>query len=323
MSNIVTANLSFLNDKTGTRISYENNSFNFYASNNLIFNTNGSISTGNLNFSNNYGINSSNISGGNPSNTIYYDNIKKIQLSNGSLTSNLNIGSLEYKDRNLLFTNDSNYRGLIQNQQYIVLNNIRTSNSNFLDSNTADPIFGKKVTLSSNTVYIFEGSYLLQKNTASTNQHSIYLTFGSDGRNATANINYINWLYQATRNIIVNPTVNNYSETGFSNNESYYCNTHTMRSPMFYYDANNSVSNTSTILQWSNATINYVIAVSGVLSISNGGTFSPAMFIPNTTTDNIYGVNNPFLPLNVMPGSYFSLYPVGIANTSITIGNWV
>jgi hypothetical protein len=149
---------------------------------------------------------------------------------------------------------------------------------------TAQSIFGSGVTLSSNTIYAFETIFILQK-TVSATSHTISIGFG--GSATINNILYENYgggITQAALPVLLD-TLN--------------------------YSSVNTVSATNTIGTVSSANRIQTMRMTGTVSIGTGGTF-----IPQYTISAAVG------PYSTTAGSYFYIYPLGVAGGNISVGAW-
>lgn len=151
--------------------------------------------------------------------------------------------------------------------------------------NTAQSVLGVGVTLAGNTVYEFEGVYVLQK-TAGTNSHTLGLGYAG-----TATINNI------TSQIL------NSAATTASTTATNLSIGHTFSSIATNVDLSVNVTN---------ASATRFLRVKGTVSINAGGTF-----IPQYTLSSAPGG-----AYTTLAGSYFRIAPLGAAGSNISIGTW-
>jgi hypothetical protein len=152
----------------------------------------------------------------------------------------------------------------------------------FATDTATHSIYNVGVTLSSSTIYKFEALFVLVK--AGTNVTAI----SSMGFGGTATVNNI--LYQ-THSVFDSggiPQVDSTSDLATIN---------TTAQTAFTVSA--SVGTTTAF-------------ISGVVSINAGGTFIP-LYSQNASAAGTY---------TTQPGSYFSIYPIGVAGSNVSIGTW-
>lgn len=203
----------------------------------------------------------------------------KVLISNTAL-STAAAGTIEYDGKIPYFTPSGTQRGVIPGMQYYELNSTYA-----LSSSTSAQAWvnGLGVTLSSNTVYAFEGVFPAIKTTTSTS-HTIGTGFGG-----TATLNNIGY------------TLNRYYDTAAFT-------TPNILAAIAYIS---TASNTTTMTNTVQATYYSLITMRGIVSVNAGGTFIPQATV--SATGPIY---------TVQIGAYFSIYPIGAAGSNINIGTW-
>lgn len=149
--------------------------------------------------------------------------------------------------------------------------------------NTAQSVLGVGVTLTGSTVYAFEGSFLLGK-AAGTTSHFISLGFGG-----TATLNNIGWTATGNSNTTING--------GSAGIGTVY---------------GISASAVQVLGTNASAALYATIFVKGTVSVNVGGTFIP-QYTLSAAPGGAY---------ITQPGSYFTVYPVGVSGANNVIGNW-
>ena len=160
-------------------------------------------------------------------------------------------------------------------------------NSDFVGANvnTAQSVLGVGVELSSNTVYHFEAVYSLNKS-AGTTAHTKGVSFGG-----TATLNNIA-----------------YQTLAMDSSVSYLASVDAAQTITWVQSAANSTvvaSSTAAGLYWS-------VRISGTVSVSAGGTFIP-QYTLSAAPGGAYSTS---------AGSYFLIYPIGVAGSNTSIGSW-
>lgn len=160
-------------------------------------------------------------------------------------------------------------------------------NSDFVGANvnTAQSVLGVGVELSSNTVYHFEAVYSLNKS-AGTTAHTKGVSFGG-----TATLNNIA-----------------YQTLAMDSSVSYLASVDAAQTITWVQSAANSTvvaSSTAAGLYWS-------VRISGTVSVSAGGTFIP-QYTLSAAPGGAYSTS---------AGSYFLIYPIGVAGSNTSIGIW-
>lgn len=212
-----------------------------------------------------------------------------ITAANGIVMSTMTLGSttageLEYDGGELYFTPSGTQRGLVPSAQYYRLNSALAG----ANVNTAQSVFGVGVTLSANTVYSFESYFVLLK-TVGTTSHTFSYGFGGTATTNNALITLAR--YGSTTALPLVPT------SGGSK---------------VFQDRNSTAMTVSSGAQTS-AVFTEVVTISGTVSIATGGTFIPQYQL-SAAPGGAYSTG---------AGSYFSIWPVGIAGSNTSIGTWV
>lgn len=163
-----------------------------------------------------------------------------LDFTSGTNLSTPLAGAMEYDGDKLMFTPKGTQRGIVPGMQYYCLQ----SGYSFTSGTTSVALYGVGVTLSSSTVYAFEGLFVLYRATSTTAVSRLNFA-------GTATLNNI--LYQ----------------------------THTVFDPgtIPLVDSNNNIAvvNTAAVTPISiSASVNTITAfITGTVSINAGGTFIP------------------------------------------------
>jgi len=206
-------------------------------------------------------------------------------LTSDTLIGTPATGNIEYSSPIFTGTPIGTERGIVPTQQYYRLN------SNLVGSNvsTAQSIFGVGVTLSSSTVYEFEGLYVLAKSAGATS-HTLGFGFGG-----TATVNNI--LYEASGGTVVSATPSGTLITNIS---------------YFLGSVANSTTSTVVFSAISTAGISFSYIVRGTVSINGGGTFIP-QYTLSAAPGGAY---------STVAGSYIRIAPVGASGSNTSVGAW-
>jgi hypothetical protein len=205
----------------------------------------------------------------------------KVVLANTAL-STATAGTLEYDGGELYFTPLGTQRGIIPGMQYYRLNSALVGSN----VNTAQSILGVGVTLSSNTIYHFEGVYALSKS-AGTTSHTTSLLYGG-----TATINNVAYWLQSG-------SINTSTFTDTANGVSFQYYIQTLSS--FLINGAQAAATTCRLYK-----------VNGTISVNTGGTLIPQYQL-SAAPGGAY---------TTAIGSYFSIWPVGAAGSNTSIGTW-
>jgi hypothetical protein len=205
--------------------------------------------------------------------------MSSIVLTADTLLGTPTVGGVEYDGYAFYGTPQGTQRGAMPAAQYYRLN------SGYVGANvnTAQSVFGVGVTLSTNTVYAFEGVYMLTK-TAGTTTHSVGTGFGG-----TATLNNIG--YNALGAIGGTNPIN---ELEFGS--------------LIATSATATAVTTGT----SGATLFATILLRGTVSVNGGGTFIP-QYILSAAPGGGY---------TTVAGSYFMIYPISNGGANTSIGAW-
>ena len=222
------------------------------------------------------------------SNNITLDNAGNATLAgdltftSGSLAGTATAGTMEYDGKALYMTPQGTQRGIVPGQQFFRLEaNLVGSNVN-----TAQNLIGVGVTLSSSTIYEFEGLFLLNKS-AGVTSHTNTFQFGG-----TATINNINYWIYAGDNATGQTTGMSAAGTNIF--------------------ALLSTAGAAVIGARSSATLFIVMKVRGTVSINSGGTFIP-QYLLSAAPGGAYTTS---------AGSYFNIYPIGTSGSNTSVGTW-
>jgi hypothetical protein len=205
--------------------------------------------------------------------------VAPIDLTAGTNLTTAIAGAIEYDGRVFYATPQGTQRGVVPGAQFFRLN------SGVVGANvsTAQSVFGVGVTLSADTVYAFEGFYVLSK-TAGTTSHSVGLGFGG-----SATVNNIIWTFSGYDSASTT-SVNTSQDSGYVT----------------------SVSNTTVSRANTSATMFNWKLVRGTVSVNAGGTFIP-QYTLSAAPGGAY---------TTAAGSYFMIYPIGASGANTSVGTW-
>lgn len=204
--------------------------------------------------------------------------MSSIVLTADTLLSTPTVGEVEYDGKAFYSCPQGSQRGVLVGAQYYRLNAAYVGSN----VNTAQSVFGVGVTLSTATVYAFEGVYLLTK-TAGGATHTVGTGFG--GSATLNNIGYNAFGYLSS----VNP--------GFANVGTLITT---------------SATPTAVTQSGATATAFVPIQIRGTVSVNGGGTFIP-QYILSTAPGGAY---------STAIGSYFLIYPIGTSGSNTSVGAW-
>lgn len=205
--------------------------------------------------------------------------MSSIVLTADTLLGTPTIGSVEFDGKAFYNTAQGTQRGIIPGAQFFRLN----SDLAGANVSTVQSVFNVSVTLSTSTVYAFEGVYLFSKIAGATS-HTVGTGFGG-----SATLNNIGYSSQGTVSS-TNPTTNaNFGDLIAT-----------------------SATATATTAAVGSATAYAVLKVKGTVSINGGGTFTP-QYILSAAPGGAY---------STLAGSYFLIYPIGAAGANISVGAW-
>lgn len=202
-----------------------------------------------------------------------------IILTADTLLSTPTVGETEYDGKAFYNTPQGTQRGVIMGAQYYRLNSAYVGSN----VNTAQTVFNVSVTLSTATVYAFEGVYMLSK-TAGTTSHTIGTGFGG-----TATLNNIGYNALGFRSS-ANPTDSTSAGSLIGT----------------------SATATAVTASGSAATQYATLQVKGTVSVNGGGTFTP-QYILSSAPGGAY---------TTAIGSYFLIYPIGTSGANTSVGAW-
>lgn len=206
--------------------------------------------------------------------------VDKIDFVSGALGA-ADAGTVEYDGKVIYATPQSAERGLIPGVQYFRLNSTLAG----ANGTSAQNVLGVGCSLSSSTVYAFDGIYVLQKS-AGTTSHNLQLLFGG-----TATLNNISYLFGRTS-----------SSTSFTDVAAFNA-----------LGGFIQVATATTVVSaWTNANAYFVIRLQGTVSVNSGGTFIP-QYILSAAPGGAY---------TAQIGSYFSIYPVSTSGSNTSVGTW-
>lgn len=203
-----------------------------------------------------------------------------LKFTSGTNLTTADPGAVEYNGKSLFFTPQGTQRGVIPSSQFFALNTgYAGTNGTGVQS-----MYGVGVTLSSSTIYRFQGLWMPAK-TAGTTSHTISTLFGG-----TAVLNWIDY------SVLWNTNVSGYGiySTGGS-----------------YQTANSATSMGITSARTS-ATEYSFVTINGIVSVGTGGTLIPQYQL-SAAPGGAY---------TTQAGSWFEIYPVGTAGANVSIGAW-
>lgn len=209
--------------------------------------------------------------------------VPPLDFTSGSLLTTPITGSVEYNGIALYHTPIGTQRGIIPGMQYFQLN----SNYVGLNQSAAQSLFGVSVTLSSSTVYAFECTAILHK-TSGTTTHIFRSAIGG-----TATLNYIN--YGGVSSGTTGAWTGSYFDPSING---------------FFANTTASIDLSTAI--GTSTTADRFVQYKGTISVSTGGTFTP-QYALSATPGGAY---------STLAGSYFLIYPIGIAGSNTSIGTW-
>lgn len=205
--------------------------------------------------------------------------MSSLVLTADTLLATPTAGQVEYDGKSFYSTAQGTQRGVIMGAQYYRLNAAYVGSN----VNTAQSVFGVGVTLSTATVYAFEGIYMLSK-TAGATTHTVGTGFGG-----TATLNNIG-----------------YNAVGFLAGQT----------PLDYNNLRSLIATAATptaaTLSTGSATTFATLQVKGTVSVSGGGTFIP-QYILSAAPGGAY---------STIAGSYFLIYPIGTSGANTSVGAW-
>ena len=190
-------------------------------------------------------------------------------------------GALEYDGKVSYFTPQGLERGVTPGMQYYRLNAALAG----ANSTAAQSFLGVGVTLSSSTVYAFDGYFPLSK-AAGTTAHIFSVLFGG-----TATINNIG-----------------YSVLSASSSSSAF--TSPLGIAIYYLQVATASAITGSGLATNPAIVH--AKISGTVSINTGGTFIPQYQLSAA----------PGGAWTVASGAYFSIYPISASGSNTSVGTW-
>ena len=207
-----------------------------------------------------------------------------LNLQSGTNLSAAAAGAVEY-DGSVIYSTPGG-RGVSPSMMFYRLNSGRAGTN----ASGAQSVFGVGVTLTSNTVYAFEGFYTLQK-TAGTTSHTLGILF-----NSAATLNNIGYIATSIRFDTAGTSGGSGTGTGFTAGIAYNTTT-------------NNVVLTGNITT-ANATC--TVLVRGTVSVNAGGAFTPQYQL-SAAPGGAY---------TALAGSFFAIWPIGAAGANTSVGPW-
>jgi hypothetical protein len=203
-----------------------------------------------------------------------------LDFATGTLVTTPIAGAFEYDGKLPYFTPQGTQRGLMPAGQYYRLNTANVG----ANVNTVQSVFGVGVTLSSSTVYAFEGFYMLIKS-AGTTSHNIGYSFGGTA------------------------TVNNAAWTGMSYSDG---TSSVPRTTNIYTGYTQSLSNTTYTTNFTASGLWTMLRFQGTVSVNVGGTFIP-QYTLSAAPGGAY---------TTQIGSYINIYPISTSGANTNVGTW-
>lgn len=203
-----------------------------------------------------------------------------LTLQAGTNLTSAAAGNVEYDGKVQYFTPQGAQRGVVPGMQYYELNSTLALSS----STSAQAWLGVGCTLSSSTVYAFQGTYAAIKTTTSTS-HSLSTAFGG-----TATLNNISYCLMRGYDSASFTTANN--------------------TPAAFAFIQTAAS-TTTMTNSTAATAYHIYNFNGIVSVNAGGTFIPQVVV--SALGPIY---------TGQIGSYFMIYPIGASGANVNVGTW-
>ena len=203
-----------------------------------------------------------------------------IDFAAGTLVTTPIAGAFEYDGLVPYFTPISTQRGVMPAGQYYRLNTARVGSN----ATGAQSIFGVGATLSSNTVYAFEG-FVMYIKSAGTTSHTVSLGFGG-----TATVNNAAFSGVSSANVSSSAPINTNVFCGFTQ----------------------SLAATAYTTGLTSANIWHSVRFWGTVSVNAGGTFIP-QYTLSAAPGGAY---------TVQIGSHINIYPLGASGSNLSVGTW-
>ncbi len=203
----------------------------------------------------------------------------KLVLTAETLTT-ASAGTFECDTKVPYFTPQGLQRGVVPGMQYYSLNSALAGTN----ATGGQAVLGVGVTLSSSTVYAFEGVYALSKSAGGTS-YTLATLFGG-----TATLNNINYAIVRSYDTASFTTVNNSGSVAYS-----------------------SVATAITTMSAATSSTAFIIAqLKGRVSVNAGGTFIPQYSLSAA----------PGGAFTTAIGSYFLIYPISTSGSNTSVGEW-
>lgn len=203
-----------------------------------------------------------------------------LDFASGTLVTTPIAGGFEYDGKLPYFTPQGTQRGLMPAAQYY-RQNTALAGSNI---NTVQSVFGVSATLSANTIYAFEGFYMLTKGAGAT-AHTVSYGFGG-----TATVNNAAFGGVSFASVSSSAPLNTNVFSGFTQ----------------------SLASTAYTTSLANVNVFTTVRFWGTVSVNAGGTFIP-QYTLSAAPGGAYALQ---------PGSYINIYPVGTAGANTSVGSW-
>lgn len=209
-----------------------------------------------------------------------------LTAANGIVMSSMTLGTattgeFEYDGTVPYFTPLGTQRGVVPGMQYYRLNSAVVG----ANSTSAQSIYGVGVTLSSSTVYAFQGFYALSRSSGSVASDTSH-SFGG-----TATLNNIGYLL-----------------TGSTSSVSFTARVNALCNNLWITTASPTVYDTGSAA----STFFIMTRIEGTVSVNAGGTFIPRYTL-SVAPGGAY---------STAIGSYFAIWPVGASGSNTSVGTW-
>ena len=203
-------------------------------------------------------------------------------LTSTTLASPTSAGLMEYNGTSLYFTPLGTQRGIVPGMQFFRLGTPLVGTN----ATGAQNLLGVGVTVSSSTVYAFDGVILMSKS-AGVTSHTLSTLFG--GTATIENIAY--WVYEGD------------NATSFTTNMS-------LAGTNIF--GTTTASAVAVMGARTSAALYVTLKLNGTVSITNGGTFIPQYSL-SAAPGGAY---------TTAIGSYFNIYPIGTSGANVSVGTW-
>lgn len=209
--------------------------------------------------------------------------VPPLDFASGTNLTTALAGAVEYDGKVPYFTPQGTQRGVTPAEQFYRLNSAVAG----ANATGAQSVFGVGVTLSSSTVYRYQGFFALSK-TAGTTSHTISYGFGGTATN--------NNFLGAVRRYGLSQAL---PFTGTA-------------AATIVWQVNTAPTVTVATGALTSASFTDVVEVWGTISVNAGGTFIPQYSL-SAAPGGAY---------STQIGSWFSIYPIGASGANTSVGTW-